>query len=178
VRAFSFSDTCDPRTPPLGLNLRARGPWTVKYGSFWSIRCPDTRRSTTRSTREPPIWTDPPRSAPIRRQLAVNIGAQRPPQIHRTDARALNNCMSCSSWRSWRTNRHGCAPISRAKQLQGDHETRTRIDNIACYQWPKDRITRLGSPRYRVKPPRLNPNRPESADRAPRADLRGLGPCF
>ena len=62
-------------------------------------------------------------------------------------------------------------------QPQGDHKTRSRIDNIACYQWAKDRITRLGSPRYRVNPPRLNPNRPKSADRAPRADLRGLGPC-
>ena len=50
-----------PHPAPL-LKPTDRGPWTVGYGSFWSIRCPDTRRSTTRSTREPLIWTDPPRS--------------------------------------------------------------------------------------------------------------------
>ena len=110
------------------------------------------------------------RSAPIRCQLAENIGAQRPPQIHRIDVRAPINCSSCSSWRN---NRDGC----RAPQPQGDHKNPARIDNIACYQWPKDRITRLGSLEYRVKPPDLNPNRPRSADRAPRADLRWLGPC-
>ena len=66
VRAFSFSDTCDPRTPPRCLNLWVRGSRFEVRGSIWSIRCPDTRQSTTRWTREPLIWTDPPRSAPIR----------------------------------------------------------------------------------------------------------------
>ena len=140
------------------------------------------------------------RYAPIRRQLAENIGAQRPPQIHRRGVRAPINC---TSWRkiSERSRavkstgavfeRQLTAPAAAAaaaggrsrrdydaRQLQGDHETRARIDIISCFQWAKDRITRLGSPRYRVNPPSFNPNRPESADRAPRADLRGLGPCF
>jgi len=106
--------------------------------------------------------------------LAQNMGAQPLSQIHRHDVRAPINCMNS---RGWRHNRDGSAPISRAGQPQGDHKTRSRIDIIACYQWPKDRITRLGSLGYRVNPPRLNPNRPESAARAPRADLRWLGPC-
>ena len=111
----------------------------------------------------------------IRRQLAQNIKEQPLTQIHRIDVRASINCMICTSWRN---NLDGCSPISRAGQPQEDHKTRSRIDNIACYQWPKYRITRLGSLEYRVNPPSFNPNRPESADRAPRADLRWLGPCF
>ena len=87
--------------------------------------------------------------------LAQNMGAQPLSQIHRIDARAPINCMSFTSWRN---NRDGSASISRAGQPQGDHKTRSRIDNIPCYQWPKDRITRLGSLGYRVNPPRLNPN--------------------
>ena len=37
------------------------------------------------------------------------------------------------------------APIATAAgtgQLQGDYKTQTRLDNIPCYQWSKDRITR------------------------------------
>ena len=112
VRAFSFSDTCDPCTPPRCLNLQARGPWTVDRGSFSSIRCPDTQRSTTRSTREPRIWTDPPRS----------------------DA-------------SWRKISERSRAVKSTGQLQGNYKTRTRLDIIPCYQWPKDRITRPRAPR-------------------------------
>ena len=114
------------------------------------------------------------RSAPIRRHLAQNMGAQPLSQIHRIDVRASINCMSFTSWRN---NRDGSASISRAGQPQGDHKTRSRIDNIPCYQWPKDRITRLGSLGYRVKSPSFRCNVITSAARAPRADLRGLGPC-
>ena len=168
MRAFSFSDTCDPRTPPHCLNLQARGPWTVKYGSMWSIRCPDTRRSTTRWTREPWIWTDPPRSGQSGSRISMRSRAVK--STGPTLERQLTAAAGAAG-----------GPIATAAgtgQLQEDHKTRARIDNIACYQWPKDRLTRLGSPRYRVKPPSFEANRPESADRAPRADLRGLGPCF
>ena len=33
MRAFSFSDTCDPSTPPRGLNLPARDPRPAQFGS-------------------------------------------------------------------------------------------------------------------------------------------------
>ena len=109
-----------------------------------------------------------------RRQLAQNIGEQPLTQIHRIDVRASINCMICTSWRN---NLDGCSPISRAGQPQEDHKTRSGIDIIACYQWPKYRITRLGSLGYRVRSPSFRCNVITSADRAPRADLRGLGPC-
>jgi len=51
--------------------------------------------------------------------LAQNMGAQPLTQIHRTDVRASINCMSFTSWRN---NRDGCAPISRAGQPQGDYK--------------------------------------------------------
>ena len=38
------------------------GPRTVENDSLPSIWCPDTQREKTRCTREPLIWTDPPRS--------------------------------------------------------------------------------------------------------------------
>jgi hypothetical protein len=134
-RLFFISDTCDPRTPPLGLNLPTmnRGPWDMVRSGRSGAQIPSDRQRDGRQRR----GSGPIRPDPV--DLAENIGAQRPPQIHRTDVRAPNNCSSCSSWR---TNRHGCAPIFRARQPQHDHETRTRIDNIVCYQWPKDRLTR------------------------------------
>jgi len=147
VRAFCFGHVIQlnlPAPSPWALaqtyGTVDRGPWTVVQSGGPRAQIPSDRQRDVRESR----GSGPIRPDPV--DPAENIGAQRPPQIHRTDARALNNCMSCSSWRSWRTNRHGCAPISRAKQLQHDHETRTRIDNIACYQWPKDRLTRPRGP--------------------------------
>jgi len=107
------------------------------------------------------------RSAPIRSIWQQNIDAQRPPQIHRHSVRAPINCMSCTGWR---TNRHGCAPIFCAKQLQHDYETRTRIDNIACYQCPKDRITRPRVPRISGQTARFKPK--TTAIRRPRPPCR------
>ena len=65
--------------------------------------------------RYPAIDNEMDERAAKRRQLAQNMGAQRPAQIHRTDARASINCMNS---RGWRNNRDG----SRAGQPQGDYK--------------------------------------------------------
>ena len=58
---------------------------------------------------------DPPRSAPILRHLASDMGAQLHTQIYRTDVRAPINCTNCTSWENNRDGR-------RAPQPQGDHK--------------------------------------------------------
>jgi len=121
-----------PLLKPTGSRTVDRGPWFILVDPVPRYPAIDNEIDERAA--------DLDRSAPIRCQLAENIGAQRPPQIHRTDARAPNNCSSCSSWR---TNR----AVKSTGQLQGNYKTRTRLDIIPCYQWPKDRITRPRAPR-------------------------------
>ena len=125
-----------PPHPAPWLKPTDHEPWTVGYGSFWSIRCPDTRRSTTRWTTEPPIRPDPPRSDASWRKISERSRAVK--STGTTFERQLTAAAAAAG-----------GPIATAAgtgQLQGDHETRTRIDNIVCYQWPKDRLTRSRVP--------------------------------
>ena len=120
-----------PHPAPL-LKPMARDPRPVEYGSIWWTSCPDTRQSTTSSTTEPPIWTDPPRSDASWRKISER-------------SRAVKSTGSTLERQITAAAAAAGAPIATAAgtgQLQHDYETRTRLDNIPCYQWSKDRITR------------------------------------
>jgi len=110
-----------PRTPPRGLNLWARDPRPVEYGSIWSIRCPDTRQSTTRWTREPPIWTDPPRSDASWRNISERSRAVK--STGTTLERQLTAAAAAAGG--------PIAQLNPPDNCRGITKTRTRLCNIA-----------------------------------------------
>ncbi len=171
MRAFSFSDTCDPRTPPLGLNLPDRDPRPKVRGSRFEVQSgrsraqiPDERKRGGRESRgSGPIRPDPPRSDASWRKISERSRAVK--STGTTFERQLTAAAAAAGGR--------CRRDYDATQLQHDHETRTRIDNIPCYQCPKDRLTRPRVPRISGQSARFKPK--STAIRRPRTPCRPAG---
>ena len=121
---------------------------------------PDNRQRARRQSR----GSGPIRPDPV--DLAENIGAQRPPQIHRTDARAPINCMSCTSWRN---NRDGCWHRTTAGGLRFPGQDRQyRMLSMAQRPHNATRVPRISGQTAQFQPK-------STAIRRPRTPCRPAG---